>query len=69
MGADKRKLEIEAAREYYNTMINAFSDVLVDVEEEEKYEDCAILRDTIDDLKKELRLIEIAEYTGRGVLR
>jgi hypothetical protein len=67
MGTDRRKQEIEATREYYNTIINAFEDVLVEYEEEEKYEDCAVIVEVIDDLKKEIRLIEIAEYTGRSV--
>ena len=69
MGKSKREIELDGARYYYNSIINSFQDVLVEYEEEEKYEDCAVIMEVIDDLKKELRLIEIAEHTGRGVLR
>ena len=69
MGESNRDKEIDAARYYYNSIINSFEEVLLEYEEEEKYEDCAVIVEVIDDLKKELRLIEIAEHTGRGVLR
>ena len=68
-GQSNRDKELDAARYYYNSIISSFEDVLIEYEEEEKYEDCAVIIEVIEDLKKELRLIEIAEYTGRGVKR
>ena len=67
MGKSKRDKQIEATREYYNIMIKAFEDVILDYEANEQYEDCQVLLDVINDLKSELRLIEIVEYTGRNL--
>ena len=69
MGQSNRDKEIEAATYYYDTIIESFQDVLLEYEEEEKFEDCAIIMELIEDLQKEKRLIEIAEITGRGIKR
>lgn len=66
---DNRTKEIESARYYYNSIISSFEEVLLEYEADEQYEDCAVIVEVIDDLKQELRLIEIAEHTGRGVIR
>ena len=66
---DNRGKELESARYYYNSIISSFEEVLLEYEADEQYEDCAVIVEVIDDLKQELRLIEIAEHTGRGVIR
>ena len=65
----RREEELEAASYYYNSIISSFEEVLVEYEEAEAYEDCSVIMEVIDDLKKEKQLIEIAELTGRGIKR